>query len=112
MVEAGHWRQTFAPSHDFEETVEKFPPLRAGSVLAAAWLPGPLVWSRGGCVSVVSPVQGAGVGTCGGSVQPPSVLLLSSAVCVLFLDRGEGREEEREGNISVWLPLTRPLLGT
>ena len=23
-----------------------------------------------------------------------------------------GREKEREGNIGVWLPLTRPLLGT
>ena len=28
----------------------------------------------------------------------------------LFLDRGEGREKER--NINVWLPLVRPLLGT
>ena len=32
---------------------------------------------------------------------------------ILFIfDRGEGREEERERNIGVWLPLTRPLLGT
>ena len=30
----------------------------------------------------------------------------------LFLDRGEGREKERERNINVWLPLTRPVLGT
>ena len=30
----------------------------------------------------------------------------------LFLERGEGREKERERNINVWLPLTRPLLGT
>ena len=30
----------------------------------------------------------------------------------VFLDRGEGREKERERNISVWLPLTHPLLGT
>ena len=30
----------------------------------------------------------------------------------LFLERGEGREKERERNISVWLPLTCPLLGT
>ena len=30
----------------------------------------------------------------------------------LFLDRGEGREKERERNINVWLPLTGPLLGT
>ena len=26
----------------------------------------------------------------------------------LFLERGEGREKERERNISVWLPLTWP----
>ena len=26
----------------------------------------------------------------------------------LFLERGEGREKERERNISVWLPLTCP----
>ena len=30
----------------------------------------------------------------------------------LFLERGEGREKERERNISVWLPLMHPLLGT
>ena len=30
----------------------------------------------------------------------------------LLLDRGEGREKERERNIDVWLPLTRSLLGT
>ena len=30
----------------------------------------------------------------------------------LFLERGEGREKERDRNISVWLPLTRPPLGT
>ena len=30
----------------------------------------------------------------------------------LFLDRGEGREKERERNINVWLPLLHPLLGT
>ena len=30
----------------------------------------------------------------------------------LFLERGEGKEKERERNINVWLPLTRPLLGT
>ena len=28
----------------------------------------------------------------------------------LFLDRGEGREKERDRNINVWLPLTCPLL--
>ena len=30
----------------------------------------------------------------------------------LILDRGEGREKERERNINVWLPLSCPLLGT
>ena len=30
----------------------------------------------------------------------------------LFLERGEGREKERERNFSVWLPLTHPQLGT
>ena len=29
----------------------------------------------------------------------------------LFLERGEGREKERERNINVWLPLTHPQLG-
>ena len=30
----------------------------------------------------------------------------------LFLERGEGKETEGERNINVWLPLTRPPLGT
>ena len=30
----------------------------------------------------------------------------------LFLERGEGKEKERGKKISVWLPLTCPLLGT
>ena len=30
----------------------------------------------------------------------------------LFLDRGEGKEKEREGSINVWLPLERLLLRT
>ena len=30
----------------------------------------------------------------------------------LFLDKGEWKEKERERNISLWLPLMRPLLGT
>ena len=30
----------------------------------------------------------------------------------ILLERGEGREKERERNIHVWLPLVRPLLGT
>ena len=29
----------------------------------------------------------------------------------LFLEREEGKETERERNISVWLPLEHPLLG-
>ena len=29
----------------------------------------------------------------------------------LFSERGEGREEERERNINVWLPLVHPQLG-
>ena len=30
----------------------------------------------------------------------------------LFLEREEGREKERERNISVWLPIMHPQLGT
>ena len=30
----------------------------------------------------------------------------------LYLERGEGKEKKRERNISVWLPLAHPLLGT
>ena len=30
----------------------------------------------------------------------------------IYLFLKKGREEEREGNISVWLPFVRPLLGT
>ena len=30
----------------------------------------------------------------------------------LFLERGEGKEKEKEGNINVWLPHVHPLLGT
>ena len=33
-------------------------------------------------------------------------------IIYLFLDKGEGREKERERNISVWLPLPCSLLGT
>ena len=32
--------------------------------------------------------------------------------CYLFLEKGEGREKERERNINVWLPLRCPQLGT
>ena len=31
---------------------------------------------------------------------------------ILFIEKGERREKERERNISVWLPLRCPLLGT
>ena len=30
----------------------------------------------------------------------------------LFLERGDGREKERERNINVWFPFAHPLLGT
>ena len=30
----------------------------------------------------------------------------------LFLERGVGKEKQRERNISVWLPVVCPLLGT
>ena len=38
-------------------------------------------------------------------------LFFNSDFTYLFLERGEGREEERERNINVWLPLTHPLPG-
>ena len=31
---------------------------------------------------------------------------------LFILDRGEGREKDKERNINVWLPLVHPLLGT
>ena len=33
-------------------------------------------------------------------------------IYLFFLEREKGREKEREGKISAWLPLVRPLLGT
>ena len=39
-------------------------------------------------------------------------LVLKKDLIYLFLERGEGREKEREKNINVWLPLTHPLTGT
>ena len=46
------------------------------------------------------------------SIQPffPKILF----IYLFILERGEGQEKERERerNINVWLPLTRPLLGT
>ena len=40
------------------------------------------------------------------------IIIVFKDFIYLFLERGEGREEERERNINVWLPLVRPLLGT
>ena len=40
------------------------------------------------------------------------VFLLLKDFIYLFLERGEGREKERERNSSVWLPLVCPPLGT
>ena len=42
----------------------------------------------------------------------PEVLFLKNYFIYLFLERGEGKEEERERNINVWLPLARPQMGT
>ena len=39
-------------------------------------------------------------------------LFLKQDFIYLFLDRGKWREKQRERNINVWLPFTRPLLGT
>ena len=39
------------------------------------------------------------------------LLLFFKDFIYLFLERGKGREKEREKNISVWLLLTCPLLG-
>ena len=41
--------------------------------------------------------------------QPNSIYFLG--FIYLFLERGEGKEKEREKKINVWLPLMRPLLG-
>ena len=40
------------------------------------------------------------------------ITFLKKDFIYFFLERGEGKEKEREGNINVWLPLTCPLLGT
>ena len=45
----------------------------------------------------------------------PIELPLKKYIFYLFiylLEKGEGREKQREGNINVWLPLTCPRLGT
>ena len=41
-----------------------------------------------------------------------SFIHLFKILFYLFLEREDRREKERERNISVWLPLVRPLLGT
>ena len=40
------------------------------------------------------------------------LLFFLKILFILFLERGERREKERDRNISVWLSLMRPLLGT
>ena len=42
----------------------------------------------------------------------PSFFLFINDFIYLFLERGEGKEKERERNISVWLSFACPLLGT
>ena len=44
-------------------------------------------------------------------VESDGLILFFKDFVYLFLERGERREKERERNISVWLPLMRPLLG-
>ena len=44
--------------------------------------------------------------------SPAAFSLSLSLKIYWFLERGGGREKERDRNISVWLPLMRPLLGT
>ena len=45
-------------------------------------------------------------------VDPKVSIFLKIIFILLFIFRERGREGEREGNVNVWLPLTRPLLGT
>ena len=45
------------------------------------------------------------------NITSPVIALLFKDFIYLFLERGEGREKERERNINVWLPLAFPLLG-
>ena len=39
------------------------------------------------------------------------ILFVFKILFIYFLERGEGREKERERIINVWLPLSHPLLG-
>ena len=43
--------------------------------------------------------------------DPARFIYIFKDFIYLFLDRGEGREKERETNINVWLPLMCPTLG-
>ena len=40
------------------------------------------------------------------------IFFFKKILFILFSDRGEGTEKERERNINMWLPFTWPLLGT
>ena len=42
----------------------------------------------------------------------PILSFFKKSLFYLFLDRGEGRDKERERNLNVWLPLMHPQLGT
>ena len=45
-------------------------------------------------------------------VSLPFFPFFKKILFIYFLERGEGKEKERERNIGVWLPLVCPLLGT
>ena len=46
------------------------------------------------------------------STSRPAQSIFKKYFIYLFLERGEGREKEKERNSDVWLPLVHPLLGT
>ena len=46
------------------------------------------------------------------SSKNPQIHYFLKYVIYLFLERGEGREKERERNINMWLPLDHLLLET
>ena len=45
-------------------------------------------------------------------ISTERVFIYFLKVLLIFFYSGEGRKKERERNINVWLPLTRPLLAT
>ena len=51
-------------------------------------------------------------GICSHGTLVYSLFFFFKILFILFLDREEWREKEKERNISVWLPLMHPLLGT